>query len=119
MNASFAAVSFAGLCRQLSSEASATTIDVQLTSATYQASTGEMTCSVIPASPLYIKELMLASYVGLGAPVGLIRPGTTARPALRTIFVDSTNSVFMTGAPFTLAITYDASYHVTDIRVIP
>jgi len=119
VNASVAAVVFAGLRRLLPTEASAATTNVRVTSATYDASTGELTCSVIPAGPLDIYELILASYVGLGAPVGLVRPGTAAHPALRTIFVDSTNSVFTTTAPFTLAITYDASYHVADIQVVP
>jgi hypothetical protein len=94
------------------------TTNISITSANFNPGTGEMTCFVTAASPLYIYELIIESTTGLGAPVGLIRPGTALHPVLRSIFVDSTDPVFTTAAPFTLALTYDASYHLTEIDVV-
>ena len=96
------------------------TTNLSITSASYNAGTGELTCAVTAAAPLYIYELILVSFSSLGAPVGMVRPGTAAHPVLRTIYVDSTNSVFTTNAPFTLAVTYNTpSYQVTDVQVQP
>ena len=77
-----------------------------------------MTCFVTAAPPLYIYQLLIEAIATLGAPTGLIRPGSATNPALRTIFADTTDPVFLATAPFTLAVTYDASYHVSAIQIV-
>src|SRR4051794_21545949 len=77
-----------------------TTSNLSVTVAINDPSAGELTCTVTPAAPLFIEELVIDAVPGLGAVVGVLRPGTAARPVLRTISVDSTDPVFTTVAPF-------------------
>ena len=75
--------------------------------------TGEMTCVVNPTYQLYIKKLIIEPYPNLPIPIGIVTPGTPQRPATRTIFVDSHDPVFSTPAPFTLTLTFDEGYRLT------
>jgi hypothetical protein len=82
-------------------------------------SSGDHDCIVIAKDPLWIKELILSPSDHLGAPRGRVTPGTPPNGSLRTISVDSSNSVFTTAAPFTLSVTYDSgTFLVTDVHVV-
>jgi hypothetical protein len=76
--------------------------------------TQEMTCVVYPDSQLYIKKLIIDAYADLEIPIGILRPGTKKTPATRTIFVDSNDPVFDTPAPFSLTVTFDDGYRLTE-----
>jgi len=95
-----------------------TTTNLIVTSANYNPTTAEMTCLVTATSPLYIYELCIESVNGQGSAQGLIRPGSSQHPASRTIFVDSTDPVFTTAAPFTLSVTYNGAYQLSDAHVV-
>ncbi|HYP75867.1 MAG TPA: hypothetical protein VER12_07930 [Polyangiaceae bacterium] len=94
------------------------TSNLNVYSASYNPGTGIMTCLVTAAAPLYIYGLLIEATANLGAPTGLVRPGSAQNPVLRTIFADSHDPVFTATAPFTLAVTYDATYHVSALQVV-
>lgn len=93
-----------------------TTTNLSITSFVTDPFTGDMDCIVTAVAPLYIKELLLSPIANLGPPSGHVRPGTSAKPVVRTLGVDSSNSVFHQTGAFMLAVTYDGNYIVQALQ---
>ena len=87
---------------------------------TKDTSTGDHDCTVLPRSPLWIKELILCPTNGLAEPGGRLPQGSEPNGSLRTLFLNSTHPVFATPAPFNLSVTYDPNLNnkVSDARVV-
>ncbi len=83
----------------------------------FSVSGGVMDCYVYSAFPLYIGELFINPSTGY---YGRVNPGTRANPGLRTIYLPSGHAVFSKplGTPFTLTVTYDANYDLTNATAL-